>query len=117
LDVNGPEPKLGLPFFIGQEEPLTRIIISYADVSAVHIRYDPDLGGIIYEHVENLTGVGDNGEALPVSDGSLEGWILKDGNWVYQEKVYDIKVDEPPMLDSRKNWKEDKDILGRPRKN
>jgi hypothetical protein len=53
---------------------------------------------------------------MPVADGSLEGWILKDGDWIYQEKVFDIKMDKPPMTDERKDKKEDKDILGRPKK-
>jgi len=116
LDLTGPEIKLGVPVFIGQDEPMTRILLSYADVSTVHIRYDTQLGGIIYDHLENLAGVGANGESMPVSDGSLEGWILTDGNWVYQEKVYDVKMDTPPMTDERKDKKEDKDILGRPKK-
>ncbi len=116
LDLTGPDIKFGVPVFIGPEEPMTRIILSYADVSTVHIRYDTKLGGIIYDHLEDLPGVGSNGETMPVSDGSLEGWILKDGNWNYQEKVYDVKMDEPPMSDERKDKKEDKDILGRPRK-
>jgi hypothetical protein len=116
LDLTGQEIKFGVPVFIGQDEPMTRILLSYADVSTVHIRYDKTLGGIIYDHLENLAGVGSNGESMPVSDGSLEGWILADGNWIYQEKVYDVKMDKPPMTDERKDKKEDKDILGRPRK-
>jgi len=116
LDLNGPEPKLGVPVFIGQDEPMTRILLSYADVSTVHIRYDSALGGIIYDHLLDLPGVGSNGESMPVADGSLVGWILKDGNWNYQEEVYDVKMDTPPMTDERKDRKEDKDILGRPKK-
>ncbi len=117
LDINGPDPVLGAPVFIGKDEPMTRLMITYADVSTVHIRYDEELGGIIYDHVENLPGAGMNGETLPVADGSLEGWILDEkGFWVYQEKVYDITVDTPPMTEERKDKKEDKDILGRPKK-
>ena len=116
LDLNGPEVKLGVPVFVGKGEPMSRIMVTYADVSTVHIRYDAGVGGIIYDHVENLPGVGPNGESMPVSDGSLEGWILKDGNWLYQEEVYDVQMETPPMTDDRKERKEDKDILGRPKK-
>ena len=70
----------------------------------------------MYDHLESLAGIGPSGEDLPVSDGSMEGWFLKKGEWVYQEKVYDVKMDEPPMSNERKNYKEDKDILGRPKK-
>jgi hypothetical protein len=116
LDINGDEVKLGVPVFVGNEDPMTRIILTYADVSTVHIRYDEDFGGIVYDHVEQMPGLGESGEAMPVADGSLEGWLLKDGNWIYQEEVFDVKVDAPPMMDDRKDRKEDKDILGRPKK-
>lgn len=115
LDLNGPEPKLGVPVFTGSGDPRTRILLTYGDVSTVHIVYDESLGGIVYDHLENLEGIGPAGEALPVADGSLEGWIFKKGDWEYQEKVLDVKSDTPPMLEDRKNRKEDKDILGRPR--
>jgi hypothetical protein len=117
LDLNGATPVLGVPVFTGKEtQPMTRLVLQYADVATVHIQYDTALGGIIHDHLEVLQGVGQNGEALPVSDGSLEGWILTDGNWVYQTEVYDIPSAQPPMTDERKDRKEDKDILGRPRK-
>lgn len=116
LDLTGDEPKLGLPVFVGKSEPFTRILVSYADVSTVHIRYDKDLKGIIYDHIESLPGMGEGGGALLVSDGSLEGWMLKNGNWEYQEEVYDVKVDTPPMSEERKDYKESKDIMGRPKK-
>jgi hypothetical protein len=117
LDLSGPEPRLGLPVFTGKgEQPMTRVMITYADVSTAHMRYDPQLGGVIHDHLENLPGIGPKGESLPVSDGSLEAWILKKGNWVYEEKVYDIQMNEPPMTDDRKDRKEDKDIIGRPQK-
>lgn len=116
LDVTSKDIKFGLPVFIGNEQPMTRIMVTYADVSTVHIRYDKEFGGIIYDHVENLMGVGANGESMPVADGSLEGWLLQKGDWIYQEKVFDVKMDTPPMTDDRKERKEDKDILGRPKK-
>jgi len=116
LDVTGDEIKLGVPVFVGKDEPMSRIVLSYADFSTVHIRYDKELNGIIYDHLQTLLGIGENGDAMPVADGSLEGWIFKNGDWNYEEKVYDVKVDTPPMGDDRKDRKEDKDILGRPRK-
>jgi hypothetical protein len=116
LDLTGPEPRLGLPVFTGNGEARTRILMSYADVSTAHMTYDEQLGGIVHDHLESLPGVGLDGESMPVSDGSLEAWILKKGNWVYEEEVYDVKQNEPPMSDERKDRKEDKDILGRPKK-
>lgn len=116
LDLSGTEPRLGVPVFSGNGETRTRVLLSYADVSTVHMTYDDQLGGIVHDHIESLPGVGPAGEPMPVSDGSLEAWILKQGRWVYEEEVYDIKMKEPPMSDERKDRKEDKDILGRPKK-
>ena len=116
LDLTGPDIRLGVPVFTGQEEPMTRLMITYGDISNTRMMYDPKLGGIVHDHVEMLPAIGPNGEDLPVSDGSMEAWILKKGNWEYQEEVYDVKVKEPPMTDERKNRVEDKDILGRPKK-
>ena len=116
LDLSGDVPKFGMPLFNGKEDSQTRLILTYADASSVQLIFDPELNAIVHDHLENLMGVGPAGEMLPVSDGSQEGWFLKEGKWVYQEKVYDIKSEVPPMTEDRKERKEDKDILGRPKK-
>jgi hypothetical protein len=116
LDLTGPDIRLGVPVFTGKEEARTRLMLTYGDISNTRMAYDPKLEGIIHDHVETLPGIGPNGEDLPVSDGSMEAWILKKGKWEYQEEVYDVKVTEPPMTNERKNRVEDKDIMGRPKK-
>lgn len=117
LDLSGDQPRFGLPVFMGSGEAKTRLLMSYGDISPARMLYDPQLPGIVHDHIESLPGIGPEGEALPVSDGSMEAWILQKGKWVYKEELYDeVKSTEPPFTDERKDWKEDKDILGRPRK-
>ncbi len=117
LDLSGDEPRLGLPVFIGPGEAKTRLLMTYGDISPARMLYDPQLQGIVHDHIESLPGIGPEGEALPVSDGSMEAWILQKGNWVYKEELYDeVKSTEPPFTDDRKDRKEEKDILGRPKK-
>src|SRR5687768_4357831 len=116
LDLSGDDPKFGMPVFIQKEDQQTRLILTYADASSVQLFYDPELNAIVHDHLENLPGVGPNGEIVAVSDGSQEGWFLKNGKWIYQETVYDIKSEVPPMSDERKDRKEDKDLFGRPKK-
>jgi hypothetical protein len=117
LDLSGDEPRFGLPVFKGSGEAKTRLLMTYGDISPARMLYDPQLPGIVHDHIESLPGIGPEGEALPVSDGSMEAWILQKGNWVYKEELYDeVKSAEPPFTDERKDWKEDKDILGRPKK-
>lgn len=113
LDLNGPEPVFGLPVFVGYEDTKMRLIFTYADASSARMVYDPKLKGVVHDHLVLLPGVGPEGEPLPVSDGSLEGWILKRGQWEYLEEVYDVKQKTPPMTNEAKD-KENKDILGRP---
>jgi hypothetical protein len=114
LDLSSGTPVLGAPVFISPEGPQSRIILHYADVSAVYLALDAELKGIVHSHLATMPGVGPQGEALPVSDGSLEAWIFRKGNWLYEEEVYDVKVKDPPMTDERKGRKEDRDIMGRP---
>ncbi len=117
LDLSGNEPRFGLPVFEGPGEAKTRLLMTYGDISPARMLYDPQLPGIVHDHIESLPGIGPEGEALPVSDGSMEAWILQKGKWVYKEELYDeVKSTEPPFTDERKDRKEDKDILGRPKK-
>lgn len=116
LDLHGEAPTLGVPLFVGKDKAQSRLILSYGDVSSVQLIYDEQLKAIVQDHLESVAGIGPTGGSLMVSDGSQEGWLLKDGQWVYQEKMYDIKSDIPPSSEERKNHKEDKDIFGRPKK-
>ena len=117
LDLTGAEPRLGLPVFMGSGEAKTRLLMTYGDISPARMLYDPQLPGIVHDHIESLMGIGPEGEALPVSDGSMEAWILQKGKWVYKEELYDeVKSTEPPFTEDRKDRKEENDILGRPKK-
>ncbi len=115
LDLSGKEPRLGLPVFISDGDPQTRVMVSYADVSPARVQFDEKLNGILIDHVSPMAGVGPHGESLPIPDGSLDAWILKKGNWELEEEVYDVKMKDPLMSKERKNKTEDKDILGRPK--
>lgn len=115
LDLIAEEPRLGFPVFMGGEEPMTRLMMTYADVAPARMNFDEKMGGIVLDHVTSLPGVGPGGEALPVPDGSQDAWVLKKGKWVYEAEVNDVHQKEPPMSDDRKGRKEEKDILGRPK--
>lgn len=116
LDLNGDEPVFGLPVFVGRDEPQSRLILQYADVSVLQLIYDEELKAVVHDHLSSIAGVGPDGTSLVVSDGSQEGWVFKNGVFQYQEEMYDVQMEAPPMTDDRKDRKEDKDILGRPKK-
>ncbi len=116
LDVTSPEPKFGLPVFVGKDEPQSRLILRYSDISPLQLFFDESQKAVIHDHLLSLEGAGPEGTSLMVSDGSQEGWLYKNGLFQYQEEMYDVQVTEPPFTDERRDRKEDKDILGRPKK-
>lgn len=117
LNLSGDMPVFGTPVFTGKDDPQTRLILTYSDASSVQLLFDPQLNAIVHDHLEMLPGLGPDGQALAVSDGSQEAWIYKNGKWEYREKVYDVKSEVPPMSEERKDRKEEKDLFGRPKNN
>lgn len=117
LDLSGETPSLGLPLFAGQDDPQTRLIFTYADAAPMQLVYDEQLNAIIHDHLEALPGIGPDGQTLAVPDGSQEGWFLREGKWIYEEKMFDIKSETPPMTDERKDRKEERDLFGRSKGN
>ncbi len=116
LNVTSPEPKFGLPVFVGRDEAQSRLILTYSDISPLQLIYDESQKAVVHDHLFSLEGAGPEGGSLIVSDGSQEGWIYKNGLFHYQEEMYDVQVEQPPMTDERKDRVETKDILGRPKK-
>lgn len=89
-------PVFGLDCFrIPQEgirdKVLNRIILSYSADSNVSIRYDEDMDIIIHDHLIRRMGQFPGQGPTFVSDGSYEGYELKEGDWVYNEKIFHHK--------------------------
>lgn len=116
LDLTGDEPRLGVPVFVGSGEPLSRLLVRYADIAPARVQFDENLNGVLIDHVSAVPGAGPGGESLPIPDGSLDAWIYKKGDWEFIEEVYDVQMKDPLMTRERKNKVEEKDILGRPKK-
>lgn len=87
-----------------------RVLLQYAAGSNMTMNFKQDLDMIVFD---NLIPQNDlNGRPSYVPDGSYCGYQLKDGLWVYVDKVFDQVSETPPMpapiLDKRKK----KDIFG-----
>src|SRR5690606_14521861 len=54
LEIGNDQLRLGVPVFTGLERAQTRLLLHYADVSTVHIRYDAELGAIVHDHLQTL---------------------------------------------------------------
>ncbi|MFK7806292.1 MAG: hypothetical protein AB8F74_00695, partial [Saprospiraceae bacterium] len=88
-----------------------RVMMQYAAGSNITLNYNNDLEMIVFDNLIPHT----DGKGRPswVPDGSYKGYQLKNGLWVYRDKIFDQVSKKPPMpapvLDKRKKV----DILGR----
>ncbi len=89
----------GAPVFLGVERfEVYRMIFEYSAESNFSANWNPDLGIVMYDHLIPYDGSYGQGVTY-VPDGSYEGLELKKGYWVYDTKVCDCKLEEPPMPD------------------
>ena len=43
---------------MGSGEAKTRLLMTYGDISPARMLYDPQLPGIVHDHIESLMGIG-----------------------------------------------------------
>lgn len=95
---NNGSPQFGLPVFLDEKTAKTknRLVIEYSTATSAGIRYDEIQEMIIFDHLVTMNGqYGEGPTNFP--DGSYEGYIEKDGKWLYVEKIFDQVSDEPPF--------------------
>lgn len=92
----------------GQVEIKSRIIIEYNDSATGRIRFDKEMGYVVYDNIIVIDG-GPEGPIM-VPDGSYHAYELVGGKWRHIEKLFNQSVSEPPGegID-----REDLDIIGR----
>lgn len=105
----------GDPVFVtidpqNNETTKKRVLIEYSADASISLKFAPELNIIMTEHLEQIFGNYGEGPTM-VPDGSYEGYELKDGEWVYIDKVFHQISEEPPVpypTEKRKN-----NILGK----
>jgi hypothetical protein len=92
----------------GQAEVKSRILIEYNDAATGRIRFDQEMGYVVYDNIIVIDG-GPEGPIM-VPDGSYHAYELKEGKWRHIEKLFNQSVAEPPGdgID-----RQDLDIIGR----
>lgn len=111
-------PLFGKPIFLKDpsmvRDAKQRIILQYSVDSRVNLNYNPGLGSIVFDHLIQREGQLSGQGATMIADGSYEGYSLKEGYWIYNEKLFDHIYEEAPrpdpVLDNQKNKK---DIFGK----
>jgi len=116
-------PLFGKEVFVGTEQDSTRrqarLILEYRVDSRVGLRFNPELGGIAFDHLVTGPPVMKGGPPSYIPDGSYDGYVYNkpSGEWHWRMEWFDrvISKEAPrpqPILDS----KERKDVFGRPAK-
>lgn len=105
------KPKFGAPVFVsindksGIAHSKNRLVMQYSSEASMRLNYDNSLKSIIYDHLETMGGNYDQGP-VQVPDGTYEGYVLNNGNWVHVPKMFHEVLDEAPrpepILDGRK---------------
>ena len=117
-----PEGKavFGLPIFTTYTESdllldgRARLIMTYGAEATIALRYDTELGGVIYENLVMVPGsYGEGPVSMP--DGSYNRLALgQDGKWREETQVFTHKYEEAPREVPLPG--EGRDLLGRPRR-
>jgi len=120
LSFKEDKPFFGSPVFeknIESEPPSTRsrIVLQYSAETTIGLNYDEHLEMIIFDHLIQQPSPFPNEEFTWLPDGSYEGYELKNGKWVYVEKIFNhsyergkFPVPEPVLGKEKKK----KDIFG-----
>lgn len=92
------KPVFGGQFFSFQKDPTpkplqSRFAIEYKKQTSARMRYDSELGIIIYDHLISEDNLPDK-KYTYVPDGDYEGFKWENGKWVHIDKVFTFKLQE-----------------------
>src|SRR5690606_30475383 len=96
LWFDGEKATLGMPVFWADTLGQTfrnRVIVEYSDAAAATMRFDREKQMLIYDHLIPIQTP--EGPAM-VPDGSYHGYQYNNGYWELINKVFNLKLDEPP---------------------
>ncbi len=114
LSFEDGKPVFGAPVFEYEDGSVKyRMLMTYYAGASTTLNYDVERKKIIYDHLIKHTDK--SGQNLQVSDGSYEGFEIKKGKLIHIDKVFHLKVDEPPRPYPVLNGESGPDILGRPK--
>ena len=98
LSFNNDKPVFGGPFFSFEKDSLhkpvqARFFIEYKKDGNASIKYDEELGMIIFDHL-----ISENNQPTKkytyIPDGDYEGFKWENGKWVHIDKVFTFKLQD-----------------------
>jgi len=112
LSFENNEPIFGKEIFQKTNDTKSRLVLRYADDASVSLNYSETLNLIIFDHLIARMGRIEGQGSTFLPDGSYEGYVPIDGEWIYKEKLYDHVFEEAPrpkpVLDNKGLFKEKK---------
>ncbi len=106
-------PVIQAPDRSGRLQLQNRFALTYSAAASIGLNFDEEENKVVYNHL-TIGGPAYGGKPTLIPSGSYDGFALKDGNWIYEEEVFDFITPEgeyprpQPVLDGRKQ----KNIFG-----
>ncbi|GLR16368.1 hypothetical protein [Portibacter lacus] len=120
FDEDG-RPSLGEEVFVipnkdTRDVVKNRITFTYSADAILSLNYNVQMKMVVNDHLMQVMGQLEGQGPTMVPDGTYEGYIYKEGKWVYEEKLFSHTYDEAPRPNQILG-KSNKDVFGNERKN
>lgn len=89
-----------------------RIVFKYSGDAILSLNYNNDMKMVVHDHLASVMGRMEGQGPTLVPDGTYEGFIFQEGNWLYEEKLFNHTYQEAPRP-RQILGKESKDVFGK----
>ena len=99
-------PVIYFPDPSGTMQLQNRFALTYSAEASIGLNFDEGENKVIYNHL-TVGGPGYGGTPTKIPSGSYDGFVLQDGNWIYEQEVFDFITPEgeyprpEPVLNGR----------------
>jgi hypothetical protein len=101
LTLRGGQVKFGAPVFEkkerGHAKMVNRLMMYHAVDATMRLNYDPEMGMIVHDHLEDVPSQNKKTPFVGVPDGTYEAYDLKKGVWQHIDKLATTEMDKAPI--------------------
>lgn len=98
-----------------RDDVKNRVTFQYSADAILSLNYNSAMDMVVHDHLMQVIGRMEGQGPTMVPDGTYEGYVYKDGKWVYEEKLFNHTYDEAPRP-KQILGKDNRDIMGNRRK-
>jgi hypothetical protein len=99
-------------FFDEKRHGKNRLIIRYSSNATAYLKYDEELGKIVFDNIVTIINPYESGAVRLVPEGTYKAYNLENGKWRYEDSILDTKYEKPPVQNP-KTQAPNKDLFGR----